>query len=499
LSNLSLSFRFIAAKEEKKNRGRTPKFSDALLERIEKLAEQRSLRLDSIRVCDMYDLMVDVLRSEHANNTYVTAKHFSIAKTTMRKYMKKMQLKIVENADIKSFARQRAYQDIRNPMTLCAAREYLSQQVLDEHIFSTDDVSVVLNKWDKPAVITTKAAQEILQKQHIGVSITEEEKKRRVVTFNATVAGDGTTPCVVIKICDKKFTDLKEKPVIHNMGDGLFVALYHGDLSGRVLTTEIYKKCILRTCESKRTQAEQRDLGGVKSSIVHSQSSAGQASQGNSNDNAHSHKLMAAHRFMALCCDGAYDQVGSIMDEINEYARKHSINALFLKYAAACSMTQQVNDRGFMHKLLHAQFTSPSFRYDTKSSVDPPGENWKGLKKFMQEKLEGSSFDTYWRCLQHCQAFLGKAFSKATVQSAFRTSGMVPYDPLEILSTCPAFTLLEQEDADYVIESLPVLAQHCERPGIISERSQRPADHPDYHTRSAPGYHTRTRRPPASL
>ena len=99
-------------------------------------------------------------------------------------------MNLVENikGDVKAKARQKAFLNLRKPLSLCASLEVVSQEVDSELFFNSDDVSILVNGWDKPSVITTKEAQKILNEQNISISTTEDSAKRRVIVSNFTIS-----------------------------------------------------------------------------------------------------------------------------------------------------------------------------------------------------------------------------------------------------------------------------------------------------------------------
>jgi len=130
------------------------------------------------------------------------------------------------------------------------------------------------------------------------------------------------------------------------------------------------------------------------------------------------------YKWIALFCDGAQPQIDVILNQLNDYLLKKQKNIIFGKYAAQCSMTQSVNDRGKMHSILHESFKSTAFRYG-KSNVDPPGIAWAGLKSLLQDNLNTEDFNCFWTCIQSAGTFLNKAFSESNVKSALEKSGIV--------------------------------------------------------------------------
>jgi hypothetical protein len=423
------------------------------------------MALSSLQSHELLKLINEKVRGKRSQNSYSPLEDYNISTSTLRRYIKEMRLVEVK-ADTKSTARQEAHTDLRNFMALSAVLNVLYKVTSPEHVYSSDDVSIVLNGWnEKPRVLTTKEKKELLHAQHIGVSTTEATEKRHVISFNVTVGGSGDVPCIVAKIYDRRFPEsMKEKPRVYNVGDNLFIMLLHSDTAETLVTSTQYKSCILPRCNSARAGALLRDLDSAQG--VTSQSTV--ASVGKDIE-----AIRGSHKFMALLCDGAQPQIAAILDEL--YAATTSVDSteshtLYAKYSAACSMSQQVNDVGYMHTTLHAQFKSPSFHYND-DLLEPAGTCWAQLKSKLLKHLSAASFRTYWKCLCHTADFMDKAFTRMTVKSAYRLSGVYPYNAGYILSRCPCFPGLPQDAADHVVNSIPQLADACEQHGIVPEEA----------------------------
>lgn len=413
---------------------------------------------------EIFALINQKIRSKHSRNNFSPLEAFQISASTLRRYIKEMKLIEVQNADTKSEARQQAHCDLRNFMALCAVLDVLFKVTSEEHIYSSDDVSVLLNGWkDKPTVLTSKEMKDYLHAQHIGVSTTEPAQKRHVITYSVTVGGTGDVPCIVAKIVNKEFpAEMKEKPRIYDVGGNMFVMLIHGDTDDKIVTSAQYRSCIIPRCQEARKAALLRDLESA--ACAPSQSSVGSVGKD-------VERIRQDHRFMALLCDGAQPQIAAILEELNAAfsgGDSTSPDTLFAKYSAACSMSQQVNDVGYMHATLHGQFKSVSFRYGEDFS-DPKGHAWSLVKRKLEKYLPEASFRAYWKCLCHTGDFMGKAFTGMTVKSAYRLAGVVPFNKGFILSRCPCFPDLTQDAAQHIVDSIPGLADQCEEHGIVPE------------------------------
>jgi hypothetical protein len=200
------------------------------------------MALSSLQSHELLKLINEKVRGKRSQNSYSPLEDYNISTSTLRRYIKEMRLVEVK-ADTKSTARQEAHTDLRNFMALSAVLSVLYKVTSHEHVYSSDDVSIVLNGWnEKPRVLTTKEKKELLHAQHIGVSTTEATEKRHVISFNVTVGGSGDVPCIVAKIYDRRFPEsMKEKPRVYNVGDNLFIMLLHSDTAETLVTSTQYK------------------------------------------------------------------------------------------------------------------------------------------------------------------------------------------------------------------------------------------------------------------
>lgn len=400
--------------------GRSRKISVGGLAKVRAVVEDRSKGLDSVKGnYELHQLLLDQMKAEAPNNNCEP----SLSDSCFTKYKATLKLKDVPHADVKSLARKRAFEDVRNSLSLCTVLSTIQGEVESEHYLSSDDVSILLNGWDKPTVITTQEAQKFMDAQNIGISTTEEEKKRRVVAFNVTLAGDGTVVCTVVQFADMNFVELKEAPVIYKMQKGLYVLLYHPALDKTVLATYMYRLCIIKCAVSKRKEALQRDLGGLAAATVtltQSSSSSVAAASAPSSQHQHQHQpaptddteesLRQKHKRSVLASDGAIPQIKAMQKSLIGYEQDKGLSIWFLKYAAACSMTQSPNDRGKCHMLLHQLFRGPRWRHV--AGAEGTTEKRPGacvlsnilalpgaLRRFHRQ---GVHADECKECLQHC-------------------------------------------------------------------------------------------------
>lgn len=187
------------------------------------------------------ELFVKYIKEE-ANNKFIEPK---VARETIRRHLVEMGVITVKRADIKNTSRQKAFMNIRNPLSLVAMMRVIHRRIDPALVFSSDDVSVLLNGWtERPSVLTTKEAIKLLKKIGIGVSVTENMGKQRVVTFNCTISYQCCV-CKVMKFSDYNFTDFKEQPKVLNMGEAFYIILHHPNTDGALIQKMMYWCCII--------------------------------------------------------------------------------------------------------------------------------------------------------------------------------------------------------------------------------------------------------------
>lgn len=441
---------------------------------------------------------------------------------SIQRYVKRLSLSS-RIADVKNSTRFKAFDNIRNPISLCAVLYSIYGLVDPELVFSSDDVSVLLNEWSKPEVLTTKAAAKILDEQNIGVSVVEDRDTRRVVAMNITISALGMCPCKIIKIADRNFTEYRETPLLFRMEPDLFLMLYHPDCDAKKVNYYQYNNCICPCVRMLRDQAINRDNSGLAAVFIpltdydnHTEfllpsdeqtenfDVLPDVSDGYEERVAESscssmrvdasrptpalvvledmHELATfmrdkspAERFewIVLACDGAYAQIQALLCLLNEQWIQKGYQIVLLKYAGGCSMSQSSNDVGKMHSILQSCFRSVSFRYDgTNGGIvhdDPPGQQWAELKTFLSRYLDTASHRTIWRYLKHASGFLAKAFQVVTIQSAFRTAGVYPLRTDIILSRNQHFRSLPDNEADFLMASVPALGNLVTQQGRLVE------------------------------
>jgi hypothetical protein len=471
-----------------------PFLSEAAFTKLEARVTKISLKISAPESTVQFLKLTKEVMREEAGNEFLD---WEFSATWLRKL--KQRFLVFDKADKKSPSRVKAFEVIRNPVSLCALLWSLFRRGLDpELIYSSDDVSVLLNRMnDKPQVITTKVAKELLQEQNIGISAQVKEQKQRVVCFNLTISSMGCLICKVLKFADRKFTAFREKPKVIELQDSntekLYVMFYEYGMEDKVVEETMYRKCIEPEILAHRKSVQKRGFHEVESSqgssaaestapVAPAASAAaapaesatagleeGDEEEGLESDDEDDYvvddSLVAVvppqtskelEGWGAMFCDGAFGQVTALMTNMTTRIKKKDLKLVLGKYAGGCSMSQSANDQGKMHNGLHTGFKSPSFRYQTQP--DRPGEGWVKTKKILIQYIDPASRESVWKCMQASQDFLAKAFQPLSIKSAYRKSGVWPFHPAVILSKCPRFRELTTKQAKRVLESLDEFA-----------------------------------------
>jgi hypothetical protein len=165
---------------------------------------------------------------------------------------------VKDNAcDVKNKGRAAAFFDIRNHLSQACGIEVLMDGV---HLFlmvSSDDVAVQLYGWEKgQRALTTKEANQWNRSIGVGLSMSYEQKQRRVVKFfNSTVYPSLSCPtgllCSIMKLADWNFPDV---PRVFDMSNGFFVICYHPtDTDKSTLAFLQYSLSIMPSAEKLRS------------------------------------------------------------------------------------------------------------------------------------------------------------------------------------------------------------------------------------------------------
>lgn len=182
----------------------------------------------------------------------------------------------------------------------------------------------------------------------------------------------------------------------------------------------------------------------------------------------HFTEIRKEFEWVTLIRDGAFGPInaGSGLHDWNVRKRK---KMYMLKTSGGGSMTENTNDLGWMHSILHKLFKSQDFK--CKQYADPPGPFYSAAKKYLKNYLSPASFDTYWKAIKAMRPFMLKAFSPMAVLSALKLGGFDGKDINyhTILGHNLEFDNLPQEDADKVISLIPLFATYWGQNGLIYE------------------------------
>jgi hypothetical protein len=210
-----------------------------------------------------YELVVAQIQAAAFNKLAEVAP----AKTFM-KCLKKELFVVVPHACLKNEQRRKQFENVRNALSFAAAlHAYMQRQISLDMWCSFDDVTVLLNPGDKPKVITTKTAQQILHYQNISVSTNDTKDQRRVITFSALIAPDGSCLARMAKISDRLFKDYISSPGIFSFGEGeqkLHVVLTHPTLKDSKLYEKIFKKVIIPAALAHQERHEKASTQGLE-------------------------------------------------------------------------------------------------------------------------------------------------------------------------------------------------------------------------------------------
>jgi hypothetical protein len=449
----------------------------------------RAKKLDAVKSGNDFQSIFNTLSAEHkSNNNYYQV---SYCTRTYKNYIK--QLKLAEYlAQIKSSARIEAYNNLRNPLSFIAMLNFLFNRVSRELFLSVDATSVLLyNDKDSIKVITHAEARTQLKAYNTGISTSGEAPQQRVVTFTCAISGDNQLVCSVVMFADRLFSGFNKKPHIFKLEPGLYVCLYKYGMNETVLNLHVLDT-IAKEAIALRARLIEHNITGMQQVIMTSQSQPifttsqdettnTSSSQQQQSDPSPPHvpfvmpqvhltdaEIREQYRCIAIAADGAFGQVNAINTQLYDKVIKNGLDIFYAKYAAGCSMIQQANDTGQMHRVLKLLFHSKKFRYDP--VANPPHTSWQQLKVILEGTISGASFKTLWRCLSHVKAFLNKAFSELNIMHAFADTGIIPFQPKVILSACPPFKELSQPVADQVMSCMEELNAIMEERGIISEK-----------------------------
>ena len=168
--------------------------------------------------------------------------------------------------------------------------------------------------------------------------------------------------------------------------------------------------------------------------------------------------------------DGAYGQINAAQG-LHHWNVENSKNMLMVKTSGGASMTEAINDQGWMHSNLHKLFSSQDFK--CKTYPDPPGPLYKALKDYLLLYFSPASFETIWKCIVTMKPFMGKAFSVITILSALLMAGFEgkKVNVQTVLNHNPEFNNLCEESAQKVSDLVAIdLSTYWWQNGLIHEK-----------------------------
>lgn len=417
----TIACRALRPKESGGGKGRNPILSDKGLVKLADIITERAMDLKAIPSALFHEAVQSVVKDE-LPNTYA---HVEISERSLRRLRSKVDA-IVKNGKKRNKSRSAAFTNIRNAISMCTMFSWIHENVHRSLIFSSDDVSVLLNGWDdKPLVITSAKAEQYLKTINITTGLEEEEEKQRVVKFNCTISGDYFLTVSVIKFGDKSFSDFGSTPRVIFLGHGLYVCLYLYGIPEIIVEKYVYKLCIIREVMNRRDELKKSQAEGPCEMIMSQEdeirltdsfSESLEAPRIANRDNN-------SYEFISLCSDGATPQIRAIEDYLQPRNIELIQKLIFPKYSGGCSLSQSGNDNGHCHDAFHRLFKSPKYKYS--EIVEPDENNWLYLRQLMQTRMEPASFRTVWKCMKSAPIILDKAFTRSNIKSAFASTGAI--------------------------------------------------------------------------
>lgn len=156
---------------------------------------------------------------------------------------------------------------------------------------------------------------------------------------------------------------------------------------------------------------------------------------------------------------------------------------ILAKTHGGASMTQSPCDTGHGHAIMRAELKNSAFRHGDQYS-DPPGAGWAEIKKILAAHLTTAMNKSAWKGLCYVNQKVEKAFSTSNVISGFDKSGLCTRESYQafidgrcphwcdvdkILGINPHFNKLNDDDAKFVIESIPGFAKSMAEDGLLYE------------------------------
>jgi hypothetical protein len=319
-------------------------------------------------------------------------------------------------------SRARALEDYLNAISCCAVWCGIDRMgICPALMFSIDEVGICLNSRDKKNTASVLHFQRGVLAESVrrglSPSTVEPSKQLRMAYLSCMTTAEGHLAATVAIIKDKKCD--KNKIIIQNINESLWTCFVHPDMKkeqvSRVLLKSIYIP-VISTCQGRvAVQLSQSDDAAVVVPI----SDTPEMVYSNPVPNYRLQRGEIRPRAI-LTFDGANETIEAIMK--SRIAEECLIaNITLLKWAAACSMTQQPNDVSKCHAILHKLFKTYPY---SKVPKHFPTEMMPAITIMKKLKMTAASRLVFQIFFCHLQDILSQAFTRAVVQRGWATAGI---------------------------------------------------------------------------
>ena len=161
--------------------------------------------------------------------------------------------------------------------------------------------------------------------------------------------------------------------------------------------------------------------------------------------------------------DGETWQV-KVIDKLISERHPLATNIKFFKFAAACSLTQQPNDKMPGFRILKK-------KYKMLEGVEINYDHWPDYMTVCEEALspvDPASTRTFLKFLLHLPTYLSDAYTMSKVKSGWESAGLYPYNPQHILNYWPNAATLTGEQSDGILDAISKLTATA-KPGFLSD------------------------------
>jgi len=138
----------------------------------------------------------------------------------------------------------------------------------------------------------------------------------------------------------------------------------------------------------------------------------------------------------------------------------------WLKFAAACSLTQQPCDRARSFNIIRSFIANKEGR----ELVFEQRPSWMWKVQPILDRMKASSQRTFNDFFLRLPALIEKAFAPGIIQEGWRKSGMYPYNPVTILKHWPLYEFLDQSQVEEILRLLPEGAEKASHKKNIRSR-----------------------------